>query len=441
MYLLGDMFTIFSLGWGVSFLLILFILINLNNLYRYQFSLDFVSYIIIFLTFLIISYMYNTLKGDKMLSYIIGCFFISLMTLFLLLVFLTLDSFVFYFSFEFVVVPIFIMILIIGRSLERLQSAIYLFLYTLISSMPFLVFIMFFFYYLHTLRFSSFFLLNYLESYWWCFIILVFLVKLPIFLVHLWLPKAHVEAPLVGSIILAGVLLKLGGYGLFKVHLFVGDSFWFCSILYVILGVYGGFLIALVCVSQVDIKSLIAYSSIVHMGPVLCGIIRYSWIGWEGSFIIMLSHGICSSGMFYILNLVYERLGSRSLLVLKGLNIFFPFLSYFWFFLASCNISVPPTFNFYSELVFMVGVLRISFFLKFLFGFMFLIVGVYNIFFFVAVNHRVYLNCLISSYLLRRKETSVLFFHCCPLIFFPLFFSLFCFCSLFKIFSCGLKDC
>lgn len=154
----------------------------------------------------------------------------------------------------------------------------------------------------------------------------------------------------------------------------------------------------------------------------------------------MLSHGLCSSGMFYILNTLYERIGSRSLLVLRGLNLFFPVLVYFWFFFAASNMSVPPTFNFYSELLYILGMLSMSFFIKLILGLIFLIVGVYNIFFFVAVNHSCFLNYLSSFYILCSREMSILFYHSFPLLAFPSFFLLFCFFSLFKIFSCGLKE-
>lgn len=431
-YLLGDFFLIYSLGWGGFFFLGLFILLIFNDLYRYDFSLDMISLIILLLTFLVLTYMHNRLRGDKSLSFIMGCFYISLICLFLILVFLTLDCIIFYFSFEFVVVPIFLIVLIMGGRVERLQSGLYLFLYTLVSSIPFLVFIILLFSRVTTLSFVSFFYLEFFGGYWWAFVILVFLVKLPVFLVHLWLPKAHVEAPLIGSMILAGVLLKLGGYGLFKMQLFGGELFLFSGVLYFALGIYGALLMSLVCLSQVDIKSLVAYSSIVHIGPVLCGILVCNWLGWWGSFIVMLSHGLCSSGMFFILNCIYERLGSRSLLILRGLNLFFPFLSYFWFFLASCNISVPPTFNFYSELVFIIGVLRIRLFVKVILGFIFLIVGVYNIFFFVSVNHSISPNYLSSLYVFSSRELSILLYHSFPLVFFPLFFSLFCSFSLLK---------
>lgn len=132
-------------------------LLNLNSLYSYAFSMDLVSFFMIFLTFLVMRYMYNSLRGDKLLSYWMGSFFMSLMIFTLMVVFLTLDSGVFYFSFEFVVVPIFLIVLMIGRRVERLQSSIFLFLYTLISSIPFLVFIIIFFINVGRITFSSFF--------------------------------------------------------------------------------------------------------------------------------------------------------------------------------------------------------------------------------------------------------------------------------------------
>lgn len=165
-YLLGDFLVSHTLGWGVFFFLGVLMLLNLNDLYSYSFSLDLVSYIIILLTFLIMGFMYNSLRGDKVLSYNIGCFYISLITLTLLVVFLSLDLIIFYFSFEFVVVPIFFIILTMGRRIERLQSAIYLFLYTLITSMPFLILLISIFEAFRGLSFILFFFFEHYESYW-----------------------------------------------------------------------------------------------------------------------------------------------------------------------------------------------------------------------------------------------------------------------------------
>ncbi len=165
---------------------------------------------------------------------------------------------------------------------------------------------------------------RYLYKFWYVRTVLAFLVKLPIFIFHLWLPKAHVEAPIAGSIILAGVLLKLGGYGLIRVLIvFQEVNRRFCW-LWVRLGIVGGVYISLICIRQVDIKSWIAYSSVVHVRLVLCGVIILSWWGLAGRVILMVGHGLCSSGLFCLANVVYERTGRRRLIVNEGLLAFIP---------------------------------------------------------------------------------------------------------------------
>jgi len=200
------------------------------------------------------------------------------------------------------------------------------------------------------------------DGFWWAFLFLVFLVKLPVYGVHLWLPKAHVEAPVSGSMLLAGVLLKIGGYGfyrftfLFPVSL-IGSSGYFVSV-----GLVGGLFSCLLCLRQVDLKAFVAYSSICHMGFGLGGLYSYTLFGYFGGIFMLIGHGFCSSCLFYILYLLYKRFRSRRLLILKGLLFTMPVFGFIRFVFFCFNMGVPPRFSFFSEVLIIISVLSLSFF-------------------------------------------------------------------------------
>nr|APX40598.1 NADH dehydrogenase subunit 4 [Cryptocephalus mystacatus] len=320
-----------------------------NNI-SYIFGCDLLAFLMVILSFWVCVLM--VLASVKLLKFNFypGLFNLTLLILLLSLMvtFFSMNMFMFYLFFEISLVPTLLMIIGWGYQPERLEAGLYLLFYTLVFSLPMMVVIFYCYKNLGSLDYYSFNLQ--LNQYFFLCMNMVFFVKIPMFFLHLWLPKAHVEAPVSGSMILAGVMLKLGGYGLMRfLKFFLLNSFYF-SIVLMMLSLFGGVLVSLICLRQSDIKSLIAYSSVAHMGLVLSGLLTFSLWGFYGALILMLGHGLCSSGLFCLANLSYERFNTRSFYLNKGLINLIPSFSFWWFLFLACNMAAPPSLNLLGEI-------------------------------------------------------------------------------------------
>nr|AGA56174.1 NADH dehydrogenase subunit 4 [Polycheles typhlops] len=385
-----------------------------------SFGVDFLGYLMILLSLWITSLVVLSsqkiffLKKSSNYFVMVNLFLL----LFLMLTFSAMDYLMFYIFFESSLIPTLFLILGWGYQPERIQAGVYMLFYTLFGSLPLLVSLMSL--YKHggslTLGVSDKVIsMGVLGSIWYIFSLFAFLVKMPMFMTHLWLPKAHVEAPVAGSMILAGVLLKLGGYGLIRVLPLFGVANKNFSCIWVSVSLLGGVIVSLMCLRQVDMKSLIAYSSVAHMGLVLCGLVVFSWWGLNGAVVMMIGHGLCSSGLFCLSNMVYERLSSRSLLISKGLLSFMPNLSLWWFLLVIGNMAAPPTLNLLGEINLIVSV--VSWSMVSLGGVMVLSFfgAAYSLYMYSLSQHGVFYSSFFSCCEGKNQEYLILMLHWVPL--------------------------
>nr|BAV70323.1 NADH dehydrogenase subunit 4 [Osteobrama cotio cotio] len=277
--------------------------------------------------------------------------------MFLIMAFGATEIIMFYIMFEATLIPTLIIITRWGNQTERLNAGTYFLFYTLAGSLPLLVALLLL---QHSLGTLSMLVLQYsqpmqLNSWghmiWWAGCLIAFLVKMPLYGVHLWLPKAHVEAPVAGSMVLAAVLLKLGGYGMMRMMVMLDPLSKELAYPFIILALWGIIMTGSICLRQTDLKSLIAYSSVSHMGLVAGGILIQTPWGFSGAIILMIAHGLVSSALFCLANTAYERTHSRTMILARGLQVIFPLTAVWWFISNLANLALPPLPNLMGELM------------------------------------------------------------------------------------------
>lgn len=325
---------------------------------KYKMGVDGMSLLLILLTTFLTPIALIASIGSikhRLTEYIVS--FLVLET-FMIGVFCALDLVVFYVFFEAGLIPMFVIIGVWG-GIDRIYASFKFFLYTLLGSLFMLAAIVYMYLVAGTsdvVQLEQFEFAKGAQTWLWLAFFASFAVKLPMWPVHTWLPDAHVQAPTAGSVILAGILLKMGGYGFlrFSLPMFPDASLLFQPFIFVV-SVIAIVYASLVAWRQTDMKKLIAYSSVAHMGFVTLGIFSFTEIGVQGAIFQMLSHGLISGALFLIVGVVYDRMHTRDIAAYGGLVHRMPIYATLFMLFTMANVGLPGTSGFVGEILTMVG--------------------------------------------------------------------------------------
>ena len=367
--------------------ILIFPLFNLN----FVIGVDGISIFFLLLTTLLVPICilasWNSINSN-LKEFLIAFLFLDFL---LINVFCVLDLLFFYVFFESVLIPMFLIIGIFGSRERKTLAAYYFFLYTLVGSVIMLVAIIYMFSQVGTTDYETLLVCPFThleQKFLWGSFFLSFASKIPMVPLHLWLPEAHVEAPTSGSVILAGVLLKLGSYGFirFLLTLFPDASFFFAPLVYTIV-VIGVIYTSFTAIRQTDFKRIIAYTSIAHMNLVVLGIFSFNVVGLEGAIFQSLSHGFVASGLFLVIGVVYDRYKTRLVKYYGGLIVVMPLYVFIFLFFSIANIGFPGTSSFVGEFLIFAGSFKVSTGITFLCATSMVIGGGYSLWLFNRISY------------------------------------------------------
>nr|BCD55891.1 NADH dehydrogenase subunit 4 [Pitta nympha] len=339
---------------------------------------------------------------------------------FILLAFSTLNLMLFYIAFEATLIPTLILITRWGNQPERLTAGIYLLFYTLISSLPLLVTMLYIHNQTGTLHLTILKLFPPSLDLSWSgllsslALLTAFMVKAPLYGLHLWLPKAHVEAPIAGSMLLAALLLKLGGYGIMRMSMLTTPLSNLLHYPFLTLALWGALMTSSICLRQIDLKSLIAYSSVSHMGLVISATMIQTHWSFTGAMIMMIAHGLTSSMLFCLANTNYERSHSRILFLTRSLQSLLPLMSTWWLLANLTNMALPPTINLMAELTIMISLFNWSAFTIILTGTATLLTAAYTLFMFLTTQRGITPSHITSMQNSNTREHLLMTLHILP---------------------------